>query len=155
MAGSKKSKTVGRKENPFTNKVCRGDNLEQYYFQKPAWNFSSIDKDFWSFNRENVGDYFWTDILPRLQAFETQTWNEILVTNKKSNHSIDAHALNKSARDRLDSLFIEMNSIISLRLNSTCRLYGYMTENVFNLLWYDDNHGDNPNCVCRSYKKHT
>ncbi|CUP62134.1 Uncharacterized phage-associated protein [Anaerostipes hadrus] len=32
---------------------------------------------------------------------------------------------------------------------------GYMVEKVFNILWYDDNHGDNNRCVCRSYLKHT
>lgn len=35
------------------------------------------------------------------------------------------------------------------------KIYGYMTGRVFNVLWYDDDHGDNSTCVCRSHLKHT
>lgn len=45
--------------------------------------------------------------------------------------------------------------IISLRITENHRLYGYMSGRVFNILWYDDDHGDNNNCVCRSHLKHT
>ena len=34
----------------------------------------------------------------------------------------------------------------------------YYNENpawVFHVLWFDDKHGDNSACVCRSYLKHT
>ena len=50
---------------------------------------------------------------------------------------------------------IEAESLISLRLTGNHRLYGYMTGRVFNVLQYDNNHGDNSTCVCRSYLKHT
>lgn len=33
----------------------------------------------WAFSRERMGELFWTEILPRLKALETQTWSEILV----------------------------------------------------------------------------
>ena len=84
-----------------------------------------------------------------------QTWSEILVKDKKQNHSIIVNDLNKSAQDRLASKYIEAESLISLRLTGNHRLYGYMTGRVLNVLWYDDNHGDNNACVCRSYLKHT
>ena len=98
---------------------------------------------------------FSTKIFPRLQAFETQTWNEILIHNKKQNHPLDLTKLNKAAQIRLASRHIEVESLISLRINSTHRLYGYMTGRVFNILWYDDDHGNNNTCVCRSHLKHT
>lgn len=60
----------------------------------------------------------------------------------------------RSAQDRLASKYIEAEALISLRLTGNHRLYGYMTGRVFNVLWYDDNHGDNNDCVCRSYLKH-
>ena len=81
--------------------------------------------------------------------------NDILVAAKKQNHSIEPASLNKSARDRLVQLRLELGSIISLRISGNHRLYGYMVGRVFCILWYDDDHGDNSTCVCRSKRKHT
>ncbi len=102
-----------------------------------------------------MGSLFWTEILPRLKSLESQTWSEILVRDKKQNHSLDLSELNKVAQDRLASKYIEAESLISLRVTGSHRLYGYMTGRVFNVLWYDDDHGDNSTCVCRSRLKHT
>ena len=109
----------------------------------------------WAFSQSHMGDLFWTEILPRLKALETQTWSEILVRDKKQNHSLDSNELNKAAKDRLASRFIEAEALISLRITGNHRLYGYMTGRVFNVLWYDDDHGDNSTCVCRSHLKYT
>lgn len=64
-------------------------------------------------------------------------------------------AENPDAQKRLAQRHIEQDSIISLRLSATHRIYGYITGAVFNILWYDGNHGDNATCVCRSRLKHT
>ena len=109
----------------------------------------------WAFSKEHVGEVIWTEIIPRLRALETQTWSEILVRDKKQNHSLDLNDLNRVDQDRLITRYIEAESLISLRVTGTHRLYGYMTGRVFNILWYDDEHGDNSKCVCRSHLKHT
>lgn len=95
------------------------------------------------------------DFFSFLGDFESRKWSEILIASKKQNHSINAKDLNPKAIKRLEEKYIEANSIISLRLNGTHRIYGYMIKNIFYILWYDSNHGDNPHCVCRSFKKHT
>lgn len=130
-------------------------NPNQYYSENPAWTFANSDQDMWAFTKEHVGEVIWTEIVPRLRALETQTWSEILVRDKKQNHSLDLNDLNKAAQDRLTDRYIEAESLISLRVTGTHRLYGYMTGRVFNILWYDDEHGDNSKCVCRSHLKHT
>lgn len=155
MAGSKKNKQIKQKEIPKGKSIAQGGNPEQYYTENPAWSFANSDQSMWSFNQEHIGELIWTEILPRLKALESQTWNEILVKDKKQNHSIDLEKLNKVAQDRLAEKYIEAESLISLRITGNHRLYGYMTGRVFNVLWYDDNHGDNKTCVCRSYLKHT
>ena len=127
----------------------------QYYSQNPAWTFANSDQDMWAFSKEHVGEVIWTEIIPRLRALETQTWSEILVRDKKQNHSLDLNDLNRVDQDRLITRYIEAESLISLRVTGTHRLYGYMTGRVFNILWYDDEHGDNSKCVCRSHLKHT
>lgn len=154
MAGSKREKKIKQKANPKGQHIAQGGDPGQYYSQTPAWTFSNADTEMWAFSQNHIGD-LWSEILPKLQGFETQTWSEILVTHKKQNHSLNLADLNKAAQERLASRYIEAESLISLRLSGKQRLYGYMTGRVFNILWYDDDHGDNNTCVCRSHKKHT
>lgn len=154
MAGSKKDKKIKQKEIPKGRSIAQGGDPEQYYSENPAWTFANADQEMWAFSQEHIGEQIWTEILPRLKALETQTWSEILLRDKKQNHSLDMNDLNKVAQDRLASKYIEAESLISLRVKGNRRLYGYMIGRVFNVLWYDD-HGDNDPCVCRSHLKHT
>lgn len=155
MAGSKKSKQIRQKEIPEGKGPVREKNPEQYYNEKPAWSFIHSDQSKWCFSKEHIGERIWSEIIPRFQALETQTWGEILIAGKKENHSVEVSSLNKTAKDRLAENCIEAEALISLRLTGNHRLYGYMNGRVFNIIWYDDDHGDNSRCVCRSYKKHT
>ena len=155
MAGSKRKKEVKQREVPSGKHIAQGGDPERDYSEKPAWTFANSDQEMWAFSQERLGELFWTEILLRLKALETKTWSEILVHDKKQNHSLDLDKLNRVAQDRLASKYIEAESLISLRITGNHRLYGYMTGRVFNVLWYDDDHGDNSTCVCRSHLKHT
>lgn len=155
MADSKKDKKIKQKQIPKGKSIAQGGDPEQYYSQNPAWTFANSDQKMWAFSQEHIGELIWGEIFPKLQALETQTWSEILVKNKKHNHALNLDDLNKIAQDRLAAKYIEAESLISLRLTGNHRLYGYMTGRVFNILWYDDDHGDNNTCVCRSFLKHT
>lgn len=155
MAVSNRKKEVKQKENPGGKFIAQGGNPERYYSESPVWAFASCDQEMWAFSQEHIGETFWTEILPRLKELEKKTWNELLVRDKKQNHSLDLDDLNKVALDRLTARYIEAESLISLRVTGTHRLYGYMTGRVFNVLWFDDDHGDNNTCVCRSRLKHT
>lgn len=98
MAGSKRNKQVRQKEIPKGKSITQGGNPEQYYMENPAWSFANSDQDMWPFTQEHIGRNFWTEIFPRLKAFESQTWNDILVKDKKHNHSINVEELNKLRR---------------------------------------------------------
>lgn len=154
MAASKKKKII-QKEIPVGRKIEQSENPDKYYAENPAWAFVNIDNDMWAFTKENIDDSIWTEIIPFLKSLESQTWNEILIRDKKKNHSIQVKDLNKIAQERLIMRFIEAESLISLRITGKHRLYGYMTGRAYNILWYDDNHGDNETCVCKSNLKHT
>lgn len=147
---------ISQKKTPSEGKYLTDNgNPDHYYDEKPAWSFASSDTEMWKFSEEHIGDIFWTKIFPRLQELEKLRWGEILIQGKKQNHSLDITELNKPAQERLESLCIEAGSLISLRIMGSHRLYGYMVGRVFNILWYDDNHGNNDDCVCRSNLKHT
>ena len=107
MAGCKR-KEVKRRENPNGKIIVRGDNPEQYYSENPAWTFANADQDLWTFSQDHVGELIWTEILPRLQNLEAQTWSEILIKGKKQNHSVNLDDLNKKAQKRLAAKYIEI-----------------------------------------------
>lgn len=109
----------------------------------------------WPLDEEHAGSLFWGEILPRLKSLETQTWGEILVASKKQNHSIELYSLNPVAQKRLEDLKIEADAIISLRVTGSHRVYGFQVGSAFQILWFDSDHGDNANCVCRSALKYT
>lgn len=154
MAGS--NKRVKQKQNPKGNIIKQGGNPDGFYSLSPAWRFSKGDKEMWSLYSSDVTcDLLLREILPHLQGWELQKWSDILVRDKKNNHPIEPDKLNKAASDRFKELKIEAEAVISLRVTSTHRLYGYMVGEIFNILWLDLNHGDNETCVCRSHKKHT
>jgi len=122
----------------------------------PSWNFSRRDKDgAWAFSKERAHSEFWDSILPRIISLESQTWSNILIESKKSNHSIPIADLNKCATDRLRYLGVDQESLVSISIDGTHRLYGFLSGSTYVLLWYDDDHGDNNTCVCRCVKKHT
>lgn len=152
MAASK-SKKVKQEKRPPDPHVGQVQNPIAYYSLHPAWHFSSCDTDMWRFTEADVGDVFWSEILPYLKSMETRTWGDIMVSAKKQNHSIAVDTLNPIAQKRFADLCIEAEAVISLRLSGTHRLYGYNVGQVFCILWYDNDHGDNDTCVCRSRKK--
>ncbi len=151
MAAYKKKIITTPRYEPKTPYITNVENPDSANSASPSWCFRYCDSKYWTFN----SDEFMNDILPKLRILETQTWNEILVKANKQNHSIDTETLNKLARNRLDTMNIEAEAIVSLRLQSTHRLYGYRIGSVFHILWYDKNHGDNNTCVCRAHKRRT
>ena len=93
MAGSKKDKQIKQKEKPQGKSIAQGGDPEQYYSQNPAWTFANADQEMWAFSQDHIGEVIWSEIIPRLKALETQTWGEILVRDKKQNHSLNRNGI--------------------------------------------------------------
>lgn len=135
----------------------RGDP-ESSMRQHLSWSIADCDTDpaiRWSLHRERLSEVLWDTILPKLREFESMTMSAVFIEGKKQNHGIDVWELNKEARDRLEALHIEAEAVHCLRLGGQLRLYGYLDGAVYHIIWYDDDHGDNQTCVCRSHKRHT
>lgn len=165
MAGSKgkikfggNPKSIIKQGGSPKTDIRQGGDPESIMQMNPSWRLASCDVDpsiSWSFYEDRLAHDFWETIFPKLQNFERMTWREIFLGAKKQNHAIDVSKLNKSARDRFAELCIEAEAIHSLRLEGKLRIYGFLSGPIYNILWYDDDHGDNDTCVCRSSKKHT
>lgn len=123
------------------------ENPDSYFSMHPSWNFSKSDlqNTKWTLYNSN----FLNEVLPKLIDFERRTWSDI-VSDKKHNHWIDTSDLIKEAQDRLIELKIFYDSLFSLRLTGTIRLFGYIDNGVYYIIWYDANHE-----ICPSNKKHT
>ncbi len=146
---------IKRAGNPV-REIRTGGNPDSILSFPPSWAFASCDRGgSWAFCGEKIGGEFWSFIFPKLQSFERQTLADIFIKAKKQNHSIEVSQLNKAAQERLNELQIEAEAVRSLRLSGSIRLYGILIGSVFNILWYDTEHGDNDRCVCRSTLKHT
>lgn len=158
MAASKKKKRIAKwKEKPQTEIVVT-KNPDSFYNESPSWRFSDADVDPecpWSICKEHLQNDFWDSVLCRLQKFESMSYKEIFLQAKKQHHQIDVSKLNTVAIKRLEELRIEEEALYSLSISGTHRIYGYIINQNFHILWYDTNHGDNDTCVCRSKKKHT
>lgn len=128
---------------------------ESYLSENPSWNFSFRDTAHWAFSSEHVGMDIWDEIIPKLEDFESMTWSDILIAAKKQNHSISVSDLHADAQKYLAQRRVESESIVSLRLGGRKRIYGMLIGSTFNIIWYDEEHGDNSRCVCRSKKEHT
>ena len=149
----KKDKKPKSKETP--KQAMSREAPTDFYKRKVSWGFSSCDEQNWPVIDPNNINYFLDEVLPHLKALESQKWNEVFMSDKKGNHSIDADDLNKDAQDRLEELHIEAESVCVLHVTGKHCIYGYVSDAVFYLLWYDRDHGDNKTCVCRSRLKNT
>ncbi len=154
MGRSKKE--VKRINSPTSREVRFAVDPDTIYKQKATWTFTQCDTEGrWAFTKENIGDEFWTRIFPYLKSIGLNTWNEILLMDKKRNHTIQVDKLNKCAQERLKQLNIICDEVISLHLTGCIRIYGIWQMATCSILWYDTDHGDNDTCVCRSALKHT
>jgi len=151
---SKRNKKIVTTEKAAGDKTPRNAvNPDSWLSRRPTWRFEKADDIFdWAFlSASNL-----CDILKKLADFERMTWSDILKQThdkgKSSNHFISIDEMVKRAQNRLFELNLNQyfDNIFSLRLNNTERLFGILTDGIFNILWYDSNHQ-----ICPSTKKHT
>ncbi len=135
-----------------SNKTPKSTDEEmKFRNQRPSWSFWRVLKeDNWVVSQESLlhfdeyGEHHPNCIIKKLAEFETMTWNEIFqqthdFKNKSSNHYIEnIHRLDKRAQDRLNKL--NLDSIFSLRLSNTRRIYGVLMSATLEILWYDEAH---------------
>lgn len=121
-------------------------NPESYFDATPAWCFSKSDNyEKWSILQAD----FFSAILPKLISFEQRTWSDI-ISDKKHNHWIRCEDFSKEAQERLNAIPQSTDSLFSLRLSGMLRLFGFIEDGVYYIIWVDRKHE-----VCPSKKKHT
>lgn len=82
-----------------------------------------------------------TEILDFLSTIEKLTWDEILKNRRSGgHHHVEVRRICSAARKRLNQLDIETDTLISLRVTATKRIWGVREGSVLHLLWWDPGH---------------
>lgn len=123
-------------------------SIQKGYDQHPVWQIGIIDLDGPFGWREIETEFLISEILPKVQDFETMKWSEILGRN---NHEIPISAFSREAQRRLEKLGLDdLESMVSLRFTGAKRLWGIRIVNTIRVLWWDPDHK-----VCPSQLRHT
>lgn len=152
----KKNKEI-RQENVITrSKDPRTvQNPNSFHGQRPIWAFSCCDFEHSKWGISNNPRAL-DKLLKKLKAWEGQTWGEILSDTSgrncnSKNHSIETYKIIKEARDRLVEINLsQYDSLYSLSVTGTMRLWGTITNGIFMIIWIDEKHE-----ICPVGKRHT
>lgn len=107
---------------------------------RPAWRVSLV---------EMVDPFGWHvisaesayQVRTKLGGLESRTWKEILYQDGYRNHFIRVDRLCPEARDRLQVIGQDdIDSVMSLGVTQTGRVFGIMEHNVMKVLWWDPDH---------------
>ena len=88
--------------------------------------------------RPQITERVLVDIRQRLSGFESQTWNEIL---GRRNHEVEIDGIARAAQVRLKELkHDDLDTLVSLTIDGKKRLWGFIINGCFNVLWWDPKH---------------
>ena len=106
--------------------------------QNPVWHIGTIDLNGpWGWT-EIEKEFFFNEILPKVQNLESMFWKNILGRNS---HEVNVSQISSFAQKRLIKLGLEdTDTLISLRLTGRQRIWGIRIENILKILWWDPNH---------------
>lgn len=129
--------------------IKTGGDPDSFERDTIAWQFYRLDNDHaeWGWGKLRAGQ--WRDLLKHLKVFEGLTWAALKAQAGGRRHGTNHHScltadFCKEARDRLKELHLDdFDSLFSLRLANTLRLYGVRDGRVLQLLWHDPHHGGN------------
>lgn len=136
--GKKKSLSSKQKEFSVRKKPRIDSTLLSTISENPAWQVGCMDIDGpWGWKKIDQ-EFFFQQILPKVQNFEKMKWTEILGRN---NHEVKIWQIGKKAQKRLSELKLDDNEVlVSLRLTGPQRLWGIKFKSIFQILWWDPEH---------------
>lgn len=119
--------------------------------ERLCWRFTHVDHDGrWGFSSVDGTTLCW--LLARLAQLETMTVSEAFHRGDYPGKDYNVEEIpTRAALDRLESMGLgDMTKIWALRLQGQPRLYGFLVENVFHVVWWDPKHE-----IWPSHKRHT
>ena len=138
--GSKKTKKGSINRQKKTQKNIVADSWKKQY---PVWRFGKCDSEHEKWG-VGIKENLYVDIIGKLISYETMTWSEIdKITNdkgKSKHHFVEVKNFIKEAQDRLRSLNITDDTLYSFALTNKLRLYGILSDGIYQIVWCDTEH---------------
>ncbi|MFZ1917583.1 MAG: hypothetical protein WAU58_08430 [Terriglobales bacterium] len=142
-----KSKQPKVRESPQSGKIKTGGDPSSVDTQTIAWHFHRLDHQHEHWGWSKLSAKQWREMLTQLVAFEGLTWAALQAQSGGRKHGTNHHPIeiNKfcaAAKSRLITLHLDdFDTLFSLRINNTLRLYGVRDGRVLQLVWHDPHHG--------------
>ena len=123
---------------------------EEVLDRRLVWRFNEIDSG-GPWPPAEIGSQDLANLLRKMADFETMTLRELFAAGSEHGKRYDVTLLPAHTRKRLEQIERDDETEIArLRCGGAPRLYGFLRENVFHVVWWDAKHAVYP-----SKKKHT
>lgn len=103
--------------------------------------YIDYDHEEWGWGQVGIRQFF-QNLLPRLQDYETMTWNE--VTQRRSCHPMEVRKICQAAKRRLQEMHPDIDTIHQIDMRQPCRLWGYRDRQILYIIWHDEHHSVYP-----------
>ena len=80
------------------------------------------------------------EVMNYLRTIERSKLSEIFGERNRGNHQARTDQLSSCAQERLTTLRLDPDRLVSLRLASAKRIWAIRQESVLSLLWWDPHH---------------
>ncbi|WP_007025227.1 hypothetical protein [Saccharomonospora iraqiensis] len=108
--------------------------------ERLCWRFKHVDHDSrWRFD-EGMSEQ-WRELMTKMAHCESMTVHELRNSSRFFKEYDLPSGLLQEALDRLTTLRLdEMTKIQRFEFTGTQRLYGFLHDNVFHVIWWDPHH---------------
>ncbi|MEO5313194.1 hypothetical protein PV772_03580 [Pseudarthrobacter sp. CC12] len=113
---------------------------DQVLERKLVWRFNQIDRD-GDWSPINIDPQHIANLFEKMASFETMTIGEIFAPGSEHGKSYEVASMPAPPQKRLQELERDDETeIVRLRCGGAPRLYGFLREHVFHILWWDPLH---------------
>ena len=145
------------KEAIPSRQIKTGGDPESAERETIAWHFHRFDTSHADWGWDKLKAPQWKVVLQHLVSFEGLTWANLKQQSGgrrvgTNHHSLEISVLPVDTRKRWAELHLDdFDTVFSLRVSNTLRLYGVRDGRVLQFVWHDPHHGSNRG-VCPTNK---
>lgn len=115
-------------------------DIDEINKRRPVWRFADIDLG-GDWNPATITPAALVTLIDKLRSFESMTIGEIFTPGSEHGKRYDPAEMPSAARNRLTEINRDDETeIVRLRCGNKPRLYGFLREHVFHILWWDPEH---------------
>lgn len=128
------NKRIRNREQPAHKKSIATEAPGRSFSQKISWRFSHMDNG----GRGKCSFKLLHDYAGHFHRYEKLSRDEI--EGKAHCHPLNPAKLSDVGQCRIQAIGLEVDTLYQLDFATPCRLWGFWTENVFNVVWLDQDH---------------